>query len=459
MPNFDKVILDGQTLNVKDSATAATVNKLSSDILALQQKDSQLSADINTLQQKDSSIDQDIANLQRLVASTADNAWNNNNTAINAVLAGMPSNGDISKFLNDLQTSNPNKAIIIPYGNYTAKNTINITAPQFFFYGNLSSTANIAFQSNTSGQRVYIRYIAGESSTSGVGLKVSGKQNGTGRSIYCVDYVTNMNTAILLEDSENGGGGVLRNQFMFNYFDHVSYGIVISATTTGSFVNQNYFLGGGIEASGCAIETRGSQSDPFNGNIFVNISFEGSSKAIHLHNAKRNVFRDFRLYENTQQDTITIDSGSGDNYFYGGCSEIFNINEISDNDVNYYYNMLLHDNGKVYSSSLRSGGQTIITTLDQYRRNTALGAENPNVFSQFYSVIMDNNDISVPAWFIIDGAQHPFILYVKKANNNRLMTFSGSVIANSNDGTGSAGLKLTAETYYLVVSPTFMIQL
>lgn len=439
MADFDKISINGTYYNVKDTATALVVAQQGQAIA-----------------QQGEQIEQ----LQQAVAEGAQIGWTNDNTAINAVAAGMPDSGDVSAFLNTLQSSNPGKAIVVPYGDYDASDTINITAPQFFFYGNLHSTADIAFQTTGSGQRVYIRQIIGQSPSAGIGMKMSGKQNGTGRSVICIDYISNFNIALLLEDAENGGGGVLRNQFMFNYFDNIAYGIVLSATQPGSFVNQNYFLGGGIEANACAIETRGNQSDPFNGNIFVNVSFEGSQKAVHLHNAKRNVFRDFRFYENTQESSFQMDSDTRDNYFYGGGVEVFNPNEISDLGINYYYNMPLYDtDNTVLSSSFRSGGETIFTTLDQYRENTNHGVGNPSVLAQFHSIVMENNDIILPAWFIVDGGQHPFVLYVRSANNNSLQTFAGKVIANSNDATGTAGVQLKPGHSYLIVTPTWIIAL
>ena len=460
MADFDKIKINGVPYNVKDTATAQAVAQVANDLAetnsTVQQQGQQISQQGQQISQQGEQIEQ----LQQAIAEGAQNGWNNSNTAINAVVAGMPDSGDVSSFLNTLQSSNPGKAIVVPYGDYDASGTINITAPQFFFYGNLTSTADIAFQTTGSNQRIYIRQINGQSTSAGVGLKVSGKQNGTGRNVVCVDYISNFNIALMLEDTVISGGGVLRNQFMFNYFDYVAYGIVLSATQAGSFVNQNYFLGGGIEASACAIETRGDQTDPFNGNIFVNVSFEESQKAVHLHNACRNVFRDFRFYENTQQASFQMDSNAYDNYFYGGSAEVFNENEISDMGTNYYYNMLLHGTDNVaYSSSFRSGGETIFTTLDQYRQNTSLGAVNPPTKSQFHSIIMDNNSIVIPAWFSADGAQHPFVLNVRAATNNTLMLFNGTVIASSNDTSGTSGMKLTPGHNYLVVSPTWIVGL
>lgn len=464
MADFDKIKINGVPYNVKDTTTAQAVKQVASDLAetkeTVQQQITQQGQQISQQGQQISQQGQQIEQLQQDIAQGARDAWNNNNTAINAVVAGMPASGDVSGFLNTLQNNNPGKAIVVPYGDYNASGTINITAPQFFFYGNLTSTADIAFQTTGSNQRIYIRQINGQSTSAGVGLKVSGKQNGTGRNVVCVDYISNFNIALMLEDTVISGGGVLRNQFMFNYFDYVAYGIVISATQAGSFVNQNYFLGGGIEASACAIETRGDQTDPFNGNIFVNVSFEESQKAVHLHNACRNVFRDFRFYENTQQASFQMDSNTYDNYFYGGSAEVFNENEISDMGVNYYYNMLLHGTDNVaYSSSFRSGGETIYTTLDQYRQNTSLGAGNPPTKSQFHSIIMDNNSIVIPAWFSINGAQHPFVLNVRAATNNTLMLFNGTVIASSNDTSGTSGMQLTPGHNYLVVSPTWIVGL
>lgn len=378
----------------------------------------------------------------------------NENTFINAAAAGMPASGDVSAFLNKLMSEHPDACIFIPAGNYQAVNTITVTAPVFLCLGTIQSTAAVALDIASNECRVYIYKVKGQSTTDAV--KLSGAENGRGRCTVNVDYISGCGVGFHLFDNTNGGG-VLRNKFAWNYMDKTGVGILLETGASNSFVNQNEFFGGGIEAT-CAIKMLGSQTDPFNGNVFYNVSFENSTQAVVLQNAERNIFRDFRMFENTQPNSIVLDSKCNNNYFFGASATIWNENMVHDMGVNFYYGIALKRGETTFSMSFRSAGETIFSTPDQYLNNRTLPDGNPDVLSDFYAIDINNNDVVMPAWFSLEFSRHPVFLNVISVSNNRILLFNGSLIANSSDTSGSSGVKLETG-WFLLVSPTWMIKL
>ena len=372
----------------------------------------------------------------------------NENPFINAAAVGMPTSGDVSAFLNQLMSENPGACIFIPAGTYQAANTISVTAPVFLCLGTIQSTAAVALDITVNECRVYVYRVNGQSTTDAV--KLSGVSNGRGRCTVNVDYISGCGVGFHLYDNTNGGG-VLRNKFSWNYMDNMGVGILLETGSLNSFVNQNEFFGGGIEAT-CAIKMKGRQTDPFNGNVFYNVSFEESTQAVNLQNAQRNVFRDFRMYENTEQNSIVLDAKCEYNYFYGASATAWNQYMVNDKGINFYYGIALKNGETTFSTSFRSGGEAIFSTPEQYVNANKLSAGNPDLLSNFYAIDINNNDVIMPAWFSIEWAKHPVFLNVISVSNNKIMMFNGSVIANSNDTSGSSGVRLETGWYILITS-------
>ena len=399
----------------------------------------------------DSKLETEINNIAEKLTGTI---LTNENTFINAAAAGMPASGDVSTFLNQLMSENPGACIFIPDGTYKAANTISVTAPVFVCLGTIQSTAAVALDIAVNECRVYVYRVNGQSTTDAV--KLSGVSNGRGRCTVNVDYISGCGVGFHLYDNTNGGG-VLRNKFSWNYMDNMGVGILLETGALNSFVNQNEFFGGGIEAT-CAIKMKGSQTDPFNGNVFYNVSFEESTQAVNLQNAQRNVFRDFRMHENTAQNSIVLDSKCEHNYFYGACATVWNKNMVNDKGINFYYGIALKDGDTTYSMSFRSAGEVIYSTPEQYVDVNKLPAGNPDVLSNFYAIDINNNDVVMPAWFSIEFSRHPVYLNVISVSNNRILMFNGQVIANSNDTSGISGVKLEAG-WYILISPVWLVKL
>lgn len=399
----------------------------------------------------DSELETEINNIAEKLTGTI---LTNENTFINAAAAGMPTSGDVSTFLNQLMSENPGACIFIPAGTYKAANTISVTAPVFVCLGTIQSTAAVALDIAVNECRVYVYRVNGQSTTDAV--KLSGVSNGRGRCTVNVDYISGCGVGFHLYDNTNGGG-VLRNKFAWNYMDNMGVGILLETGALNSFVNQNEFFGGGIEAT-CAIKMKGSQTDPFNGNVFYNVSFEESTQAVNLKNAQRNVFRDFRMYENTEQNSIVLDSKCEHNYFYGACATVWNQNMVKDKGINFYYGIALKDGETTYSMSFRSAGEAIYSTPEQYVDVNKLPAGNPPLLSDFYAMDINNNDVIMPAWFSIEFSRHPVYLNVISVSNNRILMFNGQEIANSNDTSGISGVKLEAG-WYILISPVWLVKL
>ena len=458
MADFDKIKINGVPYNVKDTATSQAVAQQGQLIT---QQGQAIAQQGQTIAQQGQTITQQGQQIEQLGQQIADISekltgaiLTNDNTFINAIAAGMPASGDVSAFLNNLMEENPGACIFIPAGTYQATNTISVTAPVFVCLGTIQSTATEALDIAANECRVYVYRVNGQSTTDAV--KLAGVSGGRGRCTVNVDYISGCRVGFHLYDDTNGGG-VLRNKFAWNYMDNMGVGILLETGAVNSFVNQNEFFGGGIEAT-CAIKMTGSQTDPFNGNVFYNVSFEESTQAVNLQNAQRNVFRDFRMYENTAQNSIVLDSKCKHNYFYGASATVWNGNMVNDKGVNFYYGIELRDDDTAFSMSFRSSGETIYSTPEQYLANNKLPAGNPNWLSDFYAIDINNNDVVMPAWFSIDWSRHPVYLNVISVSNNKILLFNGSVIANSNDTTGSSGVKLEAG-WYILISPGWMVKL
>lgn len=436
MADFDKIGINGTYYNVKDSAAQQQISK-----------------ETKAREAADTALGQQISDISEKLTGAI---LTNENTFINAAAAGMPSTGDVSAFLNQLMTENPGACIFIPAGTYQAANTINVTAPVFVCLGSIKSTAAVALDIAANDCRVYVYRVNGQSTTDAV--KLSGVENGRGRCTVNVDYISGCGVGFHLYDNTNGGG-VLRNKFAWNYMDNMGVGILLECGASTAFVNQNYFKGGGIEAT-CAIKFEGSPADPFNGNIFENVSFEKSTQAINIQKAERNIFRDIRMYENNAQNTIVVSGNCINNYFYGASATVWNGNMINDMGVNFYYNMPIQNtDGITFSNSFRSGGETLFTTPDQYVGNNKLPAGNPDTLSNFYAIDINNNDVVMPAWFSLDYVCHPVFLNVVSVNpENKILKFNGDVISNAIDTTGSSGVKLEAG-WFILISPVWMTKI
>ena len=452
MAYFDKAKMsNGTVVDVQDtkgraladSKLAAAKTELNNTITTKVNKEAA------ARQEADTAIRSDLTSEINNIAEKLTGAiLTNENPFINAAAAGMPTSGDVSTFLNQLMSENPGACIFIPAGTYQAANTISVTAPVFVCLGTIQSTAAVALDIAVNECRVYVYRVNGQSTTDAV--KLSGVKNGRGRCTVNVDYISGCGIGFHLYDNTNGGG-VLRNKFAWNYMDNMGVGILLETGALNSFVNQNEFFGGGIEAT-CAIKMKGSQTDPFNGNVFYNVSFEESTQAVNLQNAQRNVFRDFRMYENTAQNSIVLDAKCEHNYFYGASATVWNQNMVNDKGINFYYGIALKDGETTYSMSFRTGGECVFSTPEQYVDVNKLPAGNPDLLSNFYAIDINNNDVIMPAWFSIEWAKHPVFLNVISVSNNKIMMFNGSVIANSNDTSGSSGVRLETGWYILITS-------
>lgn len=437
-----RALADSNLNAAKTELNQTITTKVNQEAAARQEADT---AEQTAREQKDTQLSQQIADISEKLTGAI---LTNENTFINAAAAGMPASGDVSTFLNQLMSENPGACIFIPDGTYQAANTISVTAPVFVCLGTIQSTAAVALDIAINECRVYVYRVNGQSTTDAV--KLSGVKNGRGRCTINVDYISGCGVGFHLYDNTNGGG-VLRNKFSWNYMDNMGVGILLETGALNSFVNQNEFFGGGIEAT-CAIKMKGSQTDPFNGNVFYNVSFEQSTQAVNLKNAQRNVFRDFRMYENREQNSIVLDAKCESNYFYGACATVWNKNMVNDKGINFYYGIALKNGETTFSTSFRSGGETIYSTQEQYVNAKKLPAGNPDVLSDFYAIDINNNDVVMPAWFSIEWAKHPVFLNVISVSNNKISLFNGSVIANSNDTSGSSGVRLETGWYILITS-------
>ena len=121
-------------------------------------------------------------------------------------------------------------------------------------------------------------------------------------------------------------------QYCNFYFDYINckYDIYGEATDNG-WINQNFFYGGQSSGVNGVTFIKGEgQTDPYNGNAFYNLGFEGNTRPIYLEFARKNTFSNFRLEEPASGEKWIILKDCMQNVFDSAITSL-TFDKISDN--------------------------------------------------------------------------------------------------------------------------------
>ena len=258
----------------------------------------------------------------------------------------LPNGSDISDKLNELITTyGDSYTIYMKKGTYTASKTIVIRNYQCKLVcdGVIKSSANIAINVLSNGVQLDITGLTGTGVAGSCGFLVGGElTTAIGNGNFHFQLIDNFDYGIILRG--NHGYGVQNNNFYLNRIDHFKVGITIECGDGASWVNENRFYDcwcfgyEGNEGSEIGVKfNKGSeQTDPFNGNRFVNFSCEGCATMFNLSFAERNSFIDFRMIEQAGDNQIVCDNTSNNNLFTS-VNAMADVGMFNDQSVNNIY--------------------------------------------------------------------------------------------------------------------------
>lgn len=106
-----------------------------------------------------------------------------------------------------------------------------------------------------------------------------------------VNWIDGFKSAIKLTGQNHGGSQY--NKINFEFLTHNDIGLQLTTESDGqlNWVNENSFTGGRISGLlGLSAKPGSSQTDPFNGNKFYNIGFEGATGGVDVEKFSGNIF-------------------------------------------------------------------------------------------------------------------------------------------------------------------------
>lgn len=298
-------------------------------------------------------------NPYKLLASTGDNF--NILPILDVTKYGvLPDGSDVSDKLNELiATYGDSYTIYMKKGTFTASKTIVIRNYQCKLVcdGVIKSSADVAINVLSNAVKLDITGLSGTGVTGSCGLLIGGElTTAIGNGNFYIHSIDNFDYGIILRG--NHGYGVQNNNFYLNRIDHFKVGITIECGDGTSWVNENRFYDGwcfgyeGNEGSEIGVKfNKGSeQTDPFNGNRFVNFSCEGCATMFNLSFAERNSFIDFRMIEQAGNKQIVCSNDSPNNLFTS-VNAMADVGMFNDKSVNNIYKIRAYKNNALVCDS------------------------------------------------------------------------------------------------------------
>ena len=289
---------------------------------------------------------------------------------VDAISAGVsedtPNNNSV--IMNRIINERTHQLIFLGAGKFQFDSPIEFKQSFTIFVsaGEIISTADYVFQ-HSAGNNVTI--IANNITGNGqnIGLYVDGRTSTRGQNTYCINFFNHLNIGISC-DARNSNG-VMNSFFKWVMMYYTTHGIELYADNVG-FVNQNNFYGGGFRGeTGIRTYKGPGMVDPFNGNVFENIQFEGCSGApIKLEFADCNTFSNFRLWENKYRPYIELEECRGNRFesaIFAYWDNDIIVSDTYSNDKNFFFAGRVTINGGVYDSVHFVVGDGEITPLDK----------------------------------------------------------------------------------------------
>ena len=354
-------------------------------------------------------------------------------------------------------------SIITQYGNnytlYFPRGTYNIKSPILINKHDVHivcdgtiHAAGDCFHVTSSSVVLDVYSISG--SSTGVGLLMQSGATAIGNSEISIQFIDGFTTGIKLL---SGATGIQNNVFNLLRIDHFTTGIELACDNTGAgWVNENKFYNAwcfGYDATETAVKfTKGAkQTDPFNGNRFINFSGEGCKTLFNLNFAQRNTFENFRLLEQHLADTIVCSADSLDNVFSSDNS-LLNYTCINDKGNNNIYNMLFYsDDAPLCKQMIALQGLLMATNHAPYYAQSSFaftesGAVPAHKLATWITIInASTNEMTVvlPLTAGFPQIGLPFTIETGDLNGPvKVIGYGGQLIATSADKSGNSGVQL-----------------
>jgi hypothetical protein len=234
---------------------------------------------------------------------------------------GLVGDGVADDFTAIQTAINEHKNIYLPTGTYYISSPLSFWQKQLRFHceGTLLIKSDIS-AIKISGNRndIYVRQIT-SSGNIGNGIQITGYRNDTeiGHAVFNkieIGTIRNVNNGIWLNPN---GVGIAYNNITFKEII-ANRGIFFDPTEiSGSYINENIFTGGCINAAIPIESIQNGATDPFNGNKFYNLSLEICTGPMNLRYFQYNHFNHCRFskWENNTEKLIVLDENSYGNEF------------------------------------------------------------------------------------------------------------------------------------------------
>ncbi|MYM28350.1 hypothetical protein GTP58_08440 [Duganella sp. CY15W] len=205
---------------------------------------------------------------------------------------------------NAIDSAKKGQEVLIPEGSYTFQNSITLPDNQYI---RLTARGELTFNA-AEGIVVIGRFghvldltrlhnHAWEDTPrygyTGTAIKLVNAVNATVK----VNWIDGFKTAIML--TGEGHNGSQYNKINFDLLTHNDIGLQLTTESDGqlNWVNENTFTGGRISGlTGLSAVPGAGQTDPFNGNKFYNIGFEGATTGVDVDKFSWNIFIAPRLF-------------------------------------------------------------------------------------------------------------------------------------------------------------------
>lgn len=350
--------------------------------------------------------------------------------------------------------------IYIPKGTFNIKSPIliNMNDTHIVCDGVIHATGD-CFHVTSSGNALTVYSITGNNT--GIGLLMQSGTTAIGNSEISIQLIDGFTTGIRLL---SGATGIQNNVFNLLRIDHFTTGIELACDGTGAgWVNENKFYNAwcfGYTATETAVKfTKGAkQTDPFNGNRFVNFSGEGCKTLFNLNFAHRNTFENFRLIEQSLADTVVCNADSQDNVFSSD-NALLDYKCINDKGNNNLYNLLFYSDDKpLCRQMIALQGLLMATNHAPYYAQssfafTANGSVPAHKLATWVTITnASTSEMTVVLPLTADFPQigAPFTIETGDLNGlTKIIGYGGELIMTSADTSGSAALQLKPWHKYL----------
>lgn len=458
---------------ITDSVSALE-NKINAEIENFQEQTEGLITQFKTeiseeLAQSEKELEQLKISLQALVNAESSRAQAEetalqqqiSNLKIYNVLDYAKDETDVFKVANEIiaEYATSRICVYIPEGIYTVATNLNVNKTcDVVCAGEITVNATEGVTISTVDANVYIQKLVGNRQNTA--LKITNNEVTQGNCNIVLNYATNFATIVSCVAS--GGMGVQCNKIKGTLWRNFETGISFATEGQKSWINENIFenvwLFGGTNSTGIKTTKGSGQTDPYNGNKFNFISFENCTQCVNMQFAHRNNFLNFRLFENTGSNLIQIANDCDDNNFTSADC-VIDFQEINDTGKRNFYNCIISNegHGNYIATQAASCETGINITRNMYLNEKLTMTQGDYIRQNTYvtKLVLDGTTYNVPAvlnsGMTFPWLAHDMIISVGTlAGTASLMDYYGNLIATSASTNSKTGVKLEANTNYLL---------